>query len=142
MFKDDPVLTPYFADLLPVLRILARQADPATPVDTDFWKSLYKMNNQSGANYANGWITSFLAHIQSNGRLVPRDYFDWNKDMGLRWGGSVPINSYPTHVSAVPFIWDYFEVLFPMRFIGGILAVDDVDGFMTPRLSYGILKGQ
>ena len=34
----------------------------------------------------------------------------------------------------------YYEQEIPMTFIGGILGIDDVEGFLTPCLSYGVLE--
>ena len=140
----------YFQHLLPVLETLAEQAAGA-PIDDLFWKSIYKFNSRSGGSRFNGWITAFLNYIQtpefdngfdsSKGGLVQKDerLFDWNPEERISMPG-LSIGSVPSHVSAVPFVWNYFETEIPMTFIGGVLGIDVEDGYLTPVLSFGVLE--
>lgn len=145
----------YFRYLLPVLATLASQANGA-PQDDEFWKSIYKFKSDSGTDTFNGWITAFLNYIQtpelkktryteaSRGELVQKadGLFDWS-DMGTEaaWGmKGLPSGCAPSHVSVVPFIWDYFGTEFPMNFLGGVLGIDNEDGYLTPVLSYAVLN--
>ena len=140
LFATHPVLNPYFNDLLPILRKLAEQANPATKADVTFFDSIYKFHSGSGGDYVTGWITTFLAHIKNEkGTFTARRKFDWNEEKDKYFGGIVD-GAYPTHVSTVPFIWEYYGVNYPMLFAGGILEVRSEEGCLCPRLSYGILR--
>lgn len=148
-------LSLYFQHLLPVLATLATQANGA-PQDDEFWKSIYKFRSESGTATFNGWITVFLNYIQtpevkgeqyikaSKGELVQKadDLFNW-RDQGdaKRWGmKGLPSGCAPSHVSTVPFIWNYYGTKIDMVFAGGVLGVDNEDGYLTPALSYAVLE--
>lgn len=131
----------YFQHLLPVLATLAEQAGGAEQ-DDEFWKSIYRFNSRSGAAKFNGWITAFVNYIQADGKLVqkPDSIFDWKNTNG-GWGmKGLDLGCVPSHVAAVPFIWDYLGTEIRMSFLGGVLGLDDEDGYLTPALSYGIVE--
>lgn len=135
----------YFDHLLPVLSMLAAQADGA-PVDEKFWGSLYKFESHSGSENFNGWSTAFVNYVQSadDGQLVQKadDLFDWT-DTDSGWGiKGLELGSVPSQVSTVPFIWDYFGKEIKMLFAGGVLAVENTEGSLDPRLSYAVLHGE
>ena len=48
--------------LRPILRqfVRASQGD----VDRPFWRSLYKLNDQSGSPMITGWITAFFPYLK------------------------------------------------------------------------------
>ncbi len=148
-------LSLYFRYLLPVLGTLADQANDA-PQDDEFWKSIYKFESVSGTDTFNGWITAFLNYIQtpevngtkytqaSKGELVQKkdNLFDW-MDKGDKkiWGmKGLPSGCAPSHISVAPFIWDYYGEQIDMIFAGGVLGIDNEDGYLTPSLSYAVLR--
>lgn len=129
----------WFAYLLPVLATLAEQADPGSPVDNAFWRSIYKRESISGGDRVTGWATAFVRFLsQPDGRLVPKpsSLEDWTR-IGEYDG--IGHDRFAMHVSSVPFLWKYLEERLPMRLVGCVLAVDDEDGFVTPSLSYAVL---
>lgn len=85
-----------------------------------------------------GWITAFLAYRKNGkGNLVLKaaDECHWqHADGGMAAG------AYGAHVSAVPFLWKYLGAEIHMNFVGGVLGVDNDDGFVCPRLGYAITE--
>lgn len=130
-------LNDYFADLLPVLQTIAETSNGTTP-NEDFWRSIYKYDDGSGGPYVTGWITAFFAYIQTNNGPVLKDKFDW---LGLNkgWGG-YRTNEFPSHVSKVPFVWDYFGTRYNMAFAAGVIGVDYDDSFLSPRLGFAVVE--
>jgi hypothetical protein len=135
----------YFADLLPVLQTIAETASGMTP-DEDFWLSIYKAGDHSGGPYVNGWITAFFAHLQTDDgprfkdQFGFKDPFDWRSMMSNSWGGYTT-NRFPSHVSTVPFVWDYLGTRHNMAFAAGVTGVDfDEDTFLAPRLGFAVAE--
>jgi hypothetical protein len=131
-------LTDYFDDLLPVLKEIAGTVGGDEP-DPVFWTSIYKLNDESGGPFINGWITAFFAHRLTDKGFKPRKDLCWRRLMNDPDGGSFTTTELPTHLSVVPFVWDYFGTLTHMAFIAGVMGVE-YDGFLTPRLGYGVLE--
>lgn len=135
----------YFKHLLPVLRTLARQADPSAPVDNDFWKSIYKHQSGSGTDAMTGWITAFINYVTEDDKLVPKDgdLYDWAQLMNQGgWPRGVERGCIPEHINKVPFVWDYFGREMQMSFLGGFLGIEAVNGYITPRLGYGVVHAK
>ena len=135
VFSQD--LGTYFKHLLPVLRRIAMQANPSDPPDVKFWESIYKFESQSGGDRVTGWCTAFVNYIKDiKGNLEPKGQYlyDWEN---VGWGG-IDSGAFAAHVSNVPFVWDYYDVEYPMNFLGGVLGIDNDGGFVRPVLSYAI----
>ena len=131
-------MTRYFTHLLPLLGKLS--AARAGEEDLPFWRSLYKLDGGSGGPYVLGWLTQFLAFVSTyGGEMVPKDkdLFDIENYRG--WGG-LSTGDFPTHVSNVSFLWEYFGQEIKMQFVAGVLGVDADDGFLAPRLGFGVLE--
>jgi len=128
----------YFANLLPVLKTMEEQAHGAA-VDAEFWKSLYRYNSESGGDEVfNGWISTFVNYVQVGDKIEQKrpQLFQWSMDDDLI---GIDIGSVPAQVSVAPFEWHYFdEEVLPMQFVGGVLGIDNVDGYATPALSYAV----
>jgi hypothetical protein len=140
--KDFSGLQDYFNDLIPVLKEIAGVAAGDEP-DPEFWEAIYNYNNESGGPYINGWITALLAHKKDGeGGFNLRDDFGWRANAKNPFGG-LTSNDLPNHISNVPFKWKYskggLEKTFDMEFISGVFGVD-FDGYLTPKLGYGVLE--
>jgi len=145
-FEDH--LGEYFRHLLPVVRKIEMQA-LGEPVDEEFWRSLYQFDSDSGADTFNGWISAFVNYIQTSpeaayrnepakeGALMVKENFDWERPPSFGRGG-IDIGAVPAQISWTPFIWRYYGAEHPMRFVAGILGIDDFEGFATPALSYAV----
>lgn len=131
-------LNGYFSDLLPVLETIVETASGTAP-DEHFWRSIYKYGGGSGGPYVNGWITAFFAHIQTRDGAKLKEYFDWSASMNHSFGG-FSTNQFPSHISRVPFVWDYLGTYFDMAFIAGITGVDYDDNFLSPQLGFAVAE--
>lgn len=148
----------YFEHLLPVLRKILAQVDGTELLDQDFWSSIYNHYSGSGTDDMDGWITAFVNYEFHGGKFVQKDaeLFDWKqhmKDCQGKWGSGIARDVMPTHLSCVPFLWQYAKdhpgraykqeggVVFDCRLVGGFLGVEDIDGYATPVLSYAVLRG-
>lgn len=130
-------LNGYFADLLPVLQTIAETSNGTTP-DEDFWRSIYKFGGGSGGPFVNGWMTAFFAYVQTEQGSVLKDRFEWKRSMN-GWGG-FKTNEFPSHVTKVPFVWNYFGDKIDMAFVAGVTGVDYDDTFLSPRLGFGVVE--
>jgi len=137
-------LSGYFTDLLPVLQTIAETAGGTTP-DEEFWRSIYKASDQSGGPYVTGWITAFFAYLQTpdgakfKGRTGSADPFNWRSLMSDRRHG-YPTNQFPSHLSTVPFVWDYLDSRYSMKFAAGITGVDYDDTYLAPQLGFVVAE--
>ncbi|MFJ2582578.1 DUF4419 domain-containing protein [Kitasatospora aureofaciens] len=127
-------LGPWFAELRPVLRTVARTA-AGWPVDEEFWRSLYKWESTSGGDYVSGWITAFFAHTQSPSGPVARTDFRW-RERHTRFTE----NAFPAHVSKVPFDWQRLDGMFKMAFVGGVLGIERDGEYVRPRLGNAVVE--
>lgn len=137
-------LARYFQHLIPVLKKIAEQAAGA-PMDHDFWLSIYKDRSHSGSDssYFSGWLSTFINYVHDNlrGSSVikdkPANTYAWRDDERLN------MRFVPPHVSRVPFVWRVgvapMATDYPMELLGGVMGVDDVDGYVTPSLSYAVV---
>lgn len=131
-------LVDYFGDLLPVLEKIVETASGSAP-DEHFWRSIYKYGDGSGGPYVTGWITAFFAHIQTPEGAKQKQHFDWASLMGRSFGGFTT-NQFPSHISRVPFVWDYLGNPIDMAFVAGITGVDYDDTFLSPRLGFAVAE--
>lgn len=141
-------LGPYFTHLMPVLEVLADQAHGAS-LDEHFWSSIYKHASMSGTDNFNGWLTAFVNYVQDapdcrGGKAELRqkdpELFDWANQNSSGWCmPGLALGSVPSQISKVPFTWHYFGTTLPMFFLGGVLGVDNDDGYVTPNLSYAVV---
>lgn len=159
----------YFKHLLPVLNEIADTATGRKQPDNDFWSSIYNHYSGSGRDDMDGWITVFVNYKFGSGKYYakPAELYDWRANLEhgkQRYGRGIHREDIPNHLSCVPFVWNYGKnhggqtegefagrnfkldnggngANFDCRLIGGFLAVDDIDGYATPALSYAIIRG-
>jgi hypothetical protein len=125
----------YFTDLLSVLQRITETAELTTR-DEDFWRSIYKQDDGSGGPFVNGWFTAFFAYEQTDKGPKFKEHFDW---AGMRYGG-YQTNEFPSHVSKVPFIWNYFGTEYQMAFAAGVTGVAYDNEFLSPRLGFAVAE--
>ena len=145
-------LGPYFTNLIPVLKELEQQA-LGREIDKQFWSSLYKFSSESGTDSFNGWISAFINYIQTAPqkarderpakpgiiRVKDASVFDWKKEPNFQNRG-IDLGSVPAQISFAPFTWHYLGKQHLMNFVGGVLGIDDVDGYATPALSFAVVN--
>ncbi len=133
---EDFGLGPWLEVLAPILSqfVRASQGD----VDRAFWRSLYKLNSQSGGPVITGWITAFFPYLRARrtGRAsVPSQVLtkqgkpELDKMLYPRetrrpeWATGPTIEYLPGGLSKAPFRWNYLEQSFDMQFLGGFVGV-------------------
>lgn len=134
MAEAFPALAGYFRILVPVL---IKIAGTFTALDQEFWSSFYRYKQESGIDLVTGWINTFQIFKQTKSGPIMKTDFNW---VGNSWEVGVSIDGFTSHVSSVPFIWDYFGKLIPMRFIAGVIGVDYLEGHLDPRLGFGVFE--
>lgn len=128
----------YFNDLLSVLREVVRTVK-GEGMSREFWNSIYKYNGGSGGPYVTGWITALTAYLNTLDGPVLKSEFNWKSLVG-GWGG-YGTNDFPSHVSKVNFVWNYFGRKIPMSFVTGVLGTEwEGNGFLTPKLGVGVIE--
>ncbi|MFD7448341.1 DUF4419 domain-containing protein [Kitasatospora sp. NPDC059827] len=135
-------LVPWFDGLRPVLAEIAATA-AGGPVDEGFWRSLYKWESVSGGPLVTGWLTAFFAHTQTPDGPRLRQTFGWRAAAGTSYHpDAFAVNDFPSHLSAVPFVWDRLGVELPMIFVGGVLGIERDGDFLRARLGHAVLEVQ
>ena len=149
----DKHLSTYFEYLLPVLAKIADQANALEPFDNAFWASAYKHLSGSGTDKMTGWLSSFLNYVVAeDGSFVPKEpkltvllggssIYDWQSAVSRNssWGTpGIERNQIPKHVSSTDFLWKYMGTDILMTFLGGILSIENVDGYVTPQLGFAV----
>jgi hypothetical protein len=129
----------YFADLLPVLREIAQTANGAKP-DLAFWSSIYKENSSSGSDWVTGWINTFFAHTYGSDGATLKESFGWKGQLERDEGQMIETNMFPSHISTVPFVWEYFGRNIDMTFAAGVTGVDYDGTFLAPRLGFAVAE--
>ena len=131
-------LGPWIEILRPILGQFARAS--RGDVETPFWRSLYKLNDQSGGPVITGWITAFFPYMKDwrTGRadvpfhaLLGRDPEDEPIENLLYPGDPDPkrfvvgltIESLPAGLSKAPFAWEHRGRKSEMEFLGGFVGV-------------------
>jgi hypothetical protein len=124
-----PALEPYLTRLTETLtKIINTYFLGMT--DISFWRNIYKIGGGSGGPYISGWITDLFAYSYDN--KTPRL---------LTYRGHITTDNMPTHISTVPFTWEYFGTEIPMLFVTGIMGIEiDEEGFYTPKLGFGVIE--
>jgi hypothetical protein len=139
--------------LRPILRqfVRASQGD----VEPSFWRSLYKLNDQSGGPVITGWITAFFPYRKGyrTGRAsVPVEGLLGDGGHGVeamlypvegRVRGFAPgptIESLPAGLSKAPFRWEYLDRTFEMEFLGGFVGVaqDEETLALRPEIGWAV----
>ncbi|MET7287003.1 DUF4419 domain-containing protein [Streptomyces sp. NPDC005573] len=126
-FED---LGPWFAALCPVLETISATAS-GWGVDQDFWRSLYKWESRSGGDTVTGWITAFFAHEYGDDGPVPKRSFG---------PGRADCDTFPSHVSSVPFQWETPDSTRAMAFLGGVLGIERDGEWIRPRLGHAVAE--
>lgn len=125
-----PALTDYFTDIEPAL--VSIKDSVAGNLQIDFWRSIFKRNNESGGSTITGWLTKFFAFHQGPNGLY--------RKQPSRQGYNP--DKFPSSVSSVDFIWNYFGTEIPMKLCGGVLSSEMIEGFLTPRLGWGVVHAK
>ncbi len=117
-----------------------------------FWRSLYKLNDQSGGPVITGWITAFfpyLKHYRTRRATEPSRILMKGKRNNLEemlypgekpktgWATGPTIEQLPSGLSKAPFHWNCFDRFFDMEFLGGFVGVAQDPETLTLRPEIG-----
>jgi Domain of unknown function (DUF4419) len=122
----------YVSKITPVLeRIVA--TIKTKHMDQEFWGNIIKIENLygSGSPNFNGWLGYFTGYYVQQGKKVlktEQKFFDnWSTEC------------IPSHITVVPFIWDYYGTEYKMQFMGGPLGVSyNDDSFLAPEFGIAV----
>lgn len=118
----------------PVLRQIAKGA--TGNIDINFWKSIYKFSDMSGGGVVTGWITAFFPYL-ANSEGVPNQKNNWLASHANCWrtdnadrSRDIPrhdsgpsLDAFPNGIARAPFLWEYFNSLLNMEFLGGFVGI-------------------
>jgi hypothetical protein len=136
--------------LAPILGQFTRAA--VGHVESTFWRSLYKRNDQSGGPVITGWITAFFPYLKHhrNGqttmpsRILLEDEQDELEEMlypsgkpTTGWFTGLTTKNLPSGLCMAPFHWDYLNRSFEMEFLGGFVGVAQDQETLTLRPEIG-----
>ena len=142
-------LNEWIAVLRPILRQFVRAS--MGDVDLKFWRSIYKLQGQSGGPIITGWIVAFfpyLKDLQTKEPTVPfKSLLEGSKDLpemlnqvevqkrGFARG--LTMESLPGGLSIAPFRWDYDGTNFDMEFLAGFVGIAQDAESLTLRPEIG-----
>lgn len=97
-------------------------------VDVGFWKSWYKEGGGSGGPFISGHVNAFFPYVNSTnkrneylGTYRPTTVGDRFNSIDMGHGNT--LSDYNQSISKVPFIWNYYDSILPMEFIGGLIGL-------------------
>ncbi len=73
-------------------------------INTTFWRSFYKYNDESGGSYINGHIIRFFPYFQFNPDSM---YLNPFLDQPLSSNNGVSTDQFPSGLSHLNFVWDF-----------------------------------
>lgn len=107
----------------PVLAKIEETARATSPdrVDREFWRSMYKMEHESGGERAYGWLNTFFLYVGDPPRrnsfpAIGAGPFQGNK-----------LSDFPAGRTRVPFTWRLIETRIPMELVGGLFGITQDD---------------
>jgi hypothetical protein len=126
----------YVDRLRPVLDSIIKTFDDG--IDDKFWGDIIKIGNLhgSGTPSFDGWLGYFTGYSNFKNRdnqiekeiKTAQEYKNWST-------GCIP-----SHITSVPFIWDYYGTEIPMKFLGGPIGLKHENGFLIPEFGIAVAK--
>lgn len=105
-------------------------------IDVEFWRSFLKISGGSGGPYVSGWINTLFPYLNDNRKNHAIEY---SKYLNRTFGGGPNPNDFPIGMSSVPFKWEYYDITYNMRFIGGIIGVSQSEDLtVKPEAGWAI----
>lgn len=114
-------------------------------IDTEFWKSIYKWNQESGGNRVTGWIIKFFPYLVTyedkkivNPYLKDDILFIEDKE---RFQYGLTGDVFTSGVNTCDFRWKYFKKEFDMNFNAGFIGISqDEDKVLRPEINWFITQ--
>ena len=92
-------------------------------IDKQFWRSIYKIDSQSGGSKVTGWIIRFFPYL-NDGKLNPylvKNFDSPQNDHPRLWGLSG--DDFGSGITACKFKWEYFSKSYQMQFCAGFVGI-------------------
>jgi len=125
--------------LIPVLEKFVEAFN--NKIDRSFWASMYKYIPASGRSGSvpkiNGWVLKFFPYLKGYGEFKIRNPFLSSIPDNL---SGVKEKDFPSGLSVVPFIWQYYKVKYDMNFVGGFVGVGYKSGELFPKIGWFITE--
>jgi hypothetical protein len=134
----------WITDLAPVLYQFIKASQGQ--VDLEFWKSFFKFRGMSGGPYISGHICSFFPYINGNFNRVGESYlgsssgFIRSEKVGANSKSLLTTDKFPNGLSSVPFIWKYYEEIYPMSFISGFIGMETTNDSVKPNIGWSVMN--
>jgi hypothetical protein len=132
-----PGLALYFKYLVPTLTKI--KATLEGDEDRKFWSSIYKISDESGGPYSNGWFNNFYAYVYNCMDYKTKKITNMLKTSPQN-AMHIQLNDFPSNLSYVEFEWQYFDKTIPMAMVSGVTSVEMDSGFLTPKLGVAVLE--
>lgn len=98
-------------------------------INRDFWKSIFKEDDESGGPDITGWITKFFPYIKVEKGL------SWRKKVKYKTVKNpllfdkpdvfLKLGDFPSGISKVPFKWEYLGESYKMDFMSGFIGIKE-----------------
>lgn len=121
--------------LLPVIDKIIDSVDG--DVDIEFWRSFLKVSGGSGGPHVSGWINTLFPYLDDNRKNYAIEY---SKYLNRPFDGGPNPDDFPIGLSSVPFKWEYYDITYNMRFVGGIIGVSQSEDLtVRPEAGWAII---
>lgn len=107
-------LTWWVDALDPVIAQLEATARGA--IDREFWRTMYKSDDESGGPWSSGWFTKLFAYL---GPETKRNTFPAVDEER----GGYELSDFPPGRSSAPFTWSYLGERLDMELVGGMWGI-------------------
>lgn len=124
--------------LVPWLDRVARCAAGAQ--DPGLWKSIYKLSEESGGPFANGWITQLFPYMKFYDDTMKPNWLLGRPEKEPGLGVGITSEQWPGSLSVAPFTWNYYKVKLPMEFLAGFTHVtqDETTLALRPGIGWAV----
>jgi hypothetical protein len=124
-------------------------------IDTGFWRSFFKLDDQSGGPFVSGWINALFPYtmdctlVDDRARwvMVPQanayaEFWDATRPRSRREGPAC--HEYGSGLAPVAFDWEFMGRRIPMQAFGGFVGVvqDERTLALRPSLGWAIRDGE
>lgn len=127
--------------LMPILKEFTAAAKGK--VNKDFWESIYKIYGGSGGPTITGWILKFFPYMKRGDKSFPFavKFKEPSPDEKRAYRLSAETNQFPSGLSKVDFIWNYYETFYEMEFTAGFVGFhqDPETLSLRPEISWAVI---
>lgn len=139
-------------------------------LNSPFWQSIFKQNNESGGPYITGWISAFFPYIQQsfiqNGevfeltehRISPERFINVLSCEPLHFNNlytvnlltqnpicfnepfSFTLNNFPSGIASVPLQWEHLQESYTMLLHSGFIGITEKENYLIPEINWAITE--